>query len=352
MKIASHTMRWIQTSYILGTALCAVVLFMTFLSRPAYGKLVQMNNADLSEVCGTGGIDIAIKNFQIFQFINKFQYIGSDNGAIEFDNFMISAPGGGPYRLNYDMGATTKTGMIFTDVGTLQVAPTYTQYNWSPPATLTAEDRVIMGINAPWWEQNINYFVGNFLFSDPSSTVISTPVDLGELNFGPVELTSFKWYLSTHPYAYSSGIDWEHDFQVTIPDAEYVYQITSNPAVFKSLYLNNIYVGKDFASYTGDNPANPSTWAPVADPTQSSYNWGQFQVGDMFGDMSTNTPSNPATLDVGEVSISGSTYGMINFGLPLQGSMRIQDVNFGGTDFGPIAIDGIHAYRLNVQLIP
>jgi len=38
--------------------------------------------------------------------------------------------------------------------------------------------------------------------------------------------------------------------------------------------------------------------------------------------------------------------------LPIAGTVRIENVAFGGQDFGPIAIDGIHVHRLNVKIPP
>jgi hypothetical protein len=36
----------------------------------------------------------------------------------------------------------------------------------------------------------------------------------------------------------------------------------------------------------------------------------------------------------------------------MQGTLRVEDVNFGGNDFGPIAIDGIQVHRLVVKISP
>jgi len=38
--------------------------------------------------------------------------------------------------------------------------------------------------------------------------------------------------------------------------------------------------------------------------------------------------------------------------VPIQGSLRVENVNFGGNDFGPIAIDGINAHRMSLSFHP
>jgi hypothetical protein len=38
--------------------------------------------------------------------------------------------------------------------------------------------------------------------------------------------------------------------------------------------------------------------------------------------------------------------------LPMEGSLRVEDVKFGGSDFGPLALDGIEVHRLAIQINP
>jgi len=40
------------------------------------------------------------------------------------------------------------------------------------------------------------------------------------------------------------------------------------------------------------------------------------------------------------------------YNLPMKGTVRVEDVTFGGTDFGPSAIDGITVHHLLVQFSP
>lgn len=65
----------------------------------------------------------------------------------------------------------------------------------------------------------------------------------------------------------------------------------------------------------------------------------------MIGDASNA----PATIDVATDS-GNNTY--LSLSLPMAGTVRVADVNFGGQDFGPIAIDNIQVHRLNVKISP
>jgi hypothetical protein len=69
---------------------------------------------------------------------------------------------------------------------------------------------------------------------------------------------------------------------------------------------------------------------------------GLFQVGDVAG-------GNPATFDVGQ-----GEDGMVavSLNLPMRGSLRVESLQWGGTDFGPMAIDDIQVHRLTVRFIP
>ena len=76
----------------------------------------------------------------------------------------------------------------------------------------------------------------------------------------------------------------------------------------------------------------------------------------MFGDVANNIHSNPATFDVATLgacpdsSEAHHTAAILN--VPIQGSIRFEQAEFGGIDFGPGAIDDIHAHRFEVLLIP
>ncbi len=78
-----------------------------------------------------------------------------------------------------------------------------------------------------------------------------------------------------------------------------------------------------------------------------------FQIGDLRGvdidvdnDPANATVPNPATIDVGTDAGTGETSMRLN--LPMKGTFRAKDINFGGNSYGSVAIDGITVHRLNL----
>ena len=80
---------------------------------------------------------------------------------------------------------------------------------------------------------------------------------------------------------------------------------------------------------------------PEADPHTWTYS-GPFKIGDIAG-------ANPAQIDIG-TDASGVT--SVRYELPMAGSIRVEDVNFGGSDFGPLALDGLTVHHLAIQFHP
>ncbi len=120
-----------------------------------------------------------------------------------------------------------------------------------------------------------------------------------------------------------------------------------------SLEIGPIYIGESFADLAGDDPRFPATWKPNQ---ATPVDFGEFQIGDMFGDITTGTYSNPAGIDVGEADLDcggpDPVLGAVQLRMPMEGSIRFESAEFDGIDFGPGAIDGIQVHRLNLFLIP
>ena len=310
----------------------------------SHAELTPMKNSELESVTGNGGFSIAVKNVQLFQYIDNFRYCASDNGYLELQNIKaINGDNGGPALFNYDFGSTSASGAVYYDVFETEVAPV-NQWDGVPIGAGDAITRGMSSTIVPDWDQKLAYVIGNVIFCDPSSTVINTPVDLGSMFLGNIDIPKFASYLS--PRIGGNGIDFETDFQMTIDKIGYAYNDSCD-----AIELCPIYIGGSFTDLTGDDPRFPATWKPNQ---ATPVDFGVFQIGDLFGDMSTLTPSNPAMIDVfeGDVYSDGDIYGMIDLRLSMEGSIRLQNANFDGTDFGPGAIDGIQVHRLDLKLIP
>ncbi|MFZ2634115.1 MAG: DUF6160 family protein [Desulfosalsimonadaceae bacterium] len=309
----------------------------------SHAGLTPMENNELEAVTGNGGFSIAIKNVQLFQFIDSYRYCASDNGYLEFQNIkMLNGDTGGPALFNYDFGTTTGSGAMYFDVFEPEVAPVN---KWDGVA-ITSGDAITRGMSS-WisydWDQKVAYSIGNFIFCDPTSTVVATPVDLGSLYMGNIDLPHFSTW--TSPRIGGSGFDYQTNFQMTIDKIGYAYKDSCNALEFCPTYIGGNFVDGS------DDPRYPVSWMPNR---ATPIDFGDFQIGDLFGDMTTLTPSNPASINAGEGDVygSGTIYGMLALKLPMEGSIRFENANFDGTDFGPGAIDGIQVNRLDLKLIP
>ncbi len=317
-----------------------IALFVFMTATPGFAELTPMADNCLEEICGTSGISIAVKNVQIFHHIETIGYCASDNGGIEFQNFNMH--GSGDVALfNYDFGTVTDSGIIYLDVFESEIAPVN---DWSG-TVITSSDAVDRGMISniiPNWDQELAYTIGNIAFYDPNYAV--NPVDLGAVTIGLIDMPRSATY--TSPRIDGVGFDFQHSFQMTIDKIGYAYNTDCDALEFSS-----IYIGENFADLSGDDPRDPSTWKPNQ---TTPVDFGNFHIGDLFGDAANGIYSNPAMIDAGECDIfnDGDTYGLLSLNLPMTGSVRFESADFNGTDFGPGAIDGMEIHRLTLQLIP
>lgn len=154
-----------------------------------------------------------------------------------------------------------------------------------------------------------------------AGSIVFCNQDLGSLYMDRITQKDTILNIGAH-----GGVDFDYASRVDIGEFRYTYNTTP-----QSLKAIGIHLA---GSATGalDDPSDPSTWEFT----------GPFKVGDLF-----SNPVNPATIDVGTNS-SGKTSLFLN--LPMQGCLRVEKVEFGGTDFGPCAIDGITVHRLGIQI--
>jgi hypothetical protein len=121
----------------------------------------------------------------------------------------------------------------------------------------------------------------------------------------------------------TTGMAWDYASQIDIDLFQYTYNDVGDTFSLDGIHLAS--------SATGD-PTDPTTW---------TFD-GQFTIGDMDN-------NNPATFDIG-TNASGETIMVMT--LPMQGTLRIESIDFGGQSFGPAAIDGLQVHRLTVALDP
>jgi hypothetical protein len=136
--------------------------------------------------------------------------------------------------------------------------------------------------------------------------------------------------------AHGSGMDFQYDFQMHTDRFGYTYNTSGVADTFE---LNGIHLVGSFDDMSYFDILDDTTWDIPTDPSQWNYS-GVFSIGDIDS-------GNPATMDIG-TDASGQT--VMQLELPMSGSLRVENLTFGGNDFGPIAIDGLQVHRLTVTI--
>lgn len=137
---------------------------------------------------------------------------------------------------------------------------------------------------------------------------------IGRLTVDDFSLTSFHLFAGPHG---ETGIDFELGKRTTVASLVYQYGDTSDLA----LKLTGITIANSFDT---DGKAI-----------------GEFRIGDISN-------NKPASLDITYNQARDSSYVAMN--LPMEGSLRIDNITFGSTDFGAMTIDGLKAEKLYIEI--
>ncbi|MBC2763532.1 MAG: hypothetical protein HF970_09480 [ANME-2 cluster archaeon] len=312
-----------------------------------YAELTELANAEMDSVYAASGIAYGIKDVQIFHVIDQFIYC-PDNGDGDYLHFKLYAHDGlgGPVKYNFEFataGAMTASGIITMDIATNEIAPLDDWDLSTGPSDFDTVYKVMQHTHCPLWDQDLAYSLIDFTFSDGISSY-----NLGEFDIGPIDLRSYGFHIAPHP---GDGVDFDYSFESHIQYLSYAYIADPvTPANTKRLTFENMHFGNTFDyGIAGDDPTDPTTW---------KSDIGEFQIGDMFGDLTSTDPKNwhsrPAQIDAVMTNRwdNSTYYGALLLRLPMEGAIRFEKADFGGTDFGPGTIDGINIYRMDMYLIP
>jgi hypothetical protein len=310
-----------------------IIVFSAFsllLGRsPLFAQMQEVSENDLSQVYAQAGVSYNWGNSLVNITYDSFRISDTDHRDInnqptnwlEFNNVSISGPGGG-----------------FTlDESTNANYPWLYQFNNLDIGTVTTgnnQTRTVVQFSDATNTNPRTWSIGNLVFCNQ---------DLGSIQFDIKDVDPSLLSLTTHGVG-ASGIEFEYLSNWKIDNFTYTYNANPVDPMIDSgkLSLSGIHVAE---SATGA-PDDPSTWAFS----------GQFHIGDIRGGTIPidNNPSNtayanPATFDVATTS-DGITSIYLN--LPMKGTIRAESVNFGGANFGPVAIDGITAHYIAIRLNP
>ena len=168
-----------------------------------------------------------------------------------------------------------------------------------------------------------------------ASDLIFCGQPLGSLKISDIVRTENNLIIGAH-----GGLDFELKEKTAIGYAQYQYntQLGDNP--------NTVPVETDYKlgtlTATGIHLSGTASGSLEGNPNDWTYS-GPFKIGDIVAG------ANPAQLDVG-TDASGVT--SMRYELPMAGSIRVENVTFGGSDFGPLALDGLNVHHLALQFHP
>ena len=270
----------------------AAVLLATSLraAQPAV-----MSDAELAGVTGQAGISINV-NMSMTNSASVIKYSDTDTGQwLEFRNYTVDNGSGGAYSIQ-----TTLDDPVTVDVGTDDTGRTLIAYRDTSRLS-------------PRW-----YSVGDMVFCNQS---------LGSLNLDALAIGPTTYRLGAHADGTGGGYDFDFATRISAQAFRYTYNTTPETLTLTGIHL----VGS--ATGASDNPADPTTWSFTGTNNV-------FRIGDIDN-------GNPAKFDV--VTDSTGTTSMV-LSLPMEGTLRVENVVFGGNSFGPVAIDGIKVHRLSLEI--
>ncbi|MDD3259809.1 MAG: hypothetical protein PHN97_10210 [Smithellaceae bacterium] len=201
-------------------------------------------------------------------------------------------------------------------------------FDYSDPSTWAANDVTLLAGTAD---------SGLLTLTAAYAAYLLKPGDLGEFHLqnqplGSLDVDALRAGPSLHRFwAPTTGQGVRFDSRTAVSAEAFTYTYNTTPA---ALSFTGIHIA-GAATGGSDDPATPSTWEFGG--VSNVFKIGS--IGDVY-----NTP---ATMDVATDS-GGVT--SVYMSLPAAGSIRVAEVNFGGNNFGPIAIDGIQFHRLNVKI--
>lgn len=276
--------------------LSVFLLLLCLTAGTARAGMFQLNDGDLQGVIGQSGISI---NIYASSKMDIATYRFSDTEAtpnwIQFNTLSVDDGAGGPFSFSTqgsDYSGTPALEPNTIDVGTNAGGVTY----------VAMRDSSRMN---PRW-----YSVGELVFCNQSLGSI----DLDKVSEGPA-ISHFGSQQT------NNGINFDYQTAISADALTYTYNTALDKLSFSGIHI----VG----SATGD-PTDPSAWA---------YS-GTFNIGDIG--------TTPASMDVGTNTTTNTT--SLYLSLPMTGSIRMENVAFGGNNFGPVAIDGIQVHHLYMRI--
>lgn len=286
------------------------IVLIAFTFSPVL-SLEKLSRSEMKNVVAQSGIDIALSQVIVFNAAESLRFINPDenrtdgNGVLEPTSYYSYLEFGNTRSLIVTNSGTSDVdgdgdyGFITIDVETI---------NENPYFALIADDMVM----------NNNTTIGQINYCGNN---------IGSMNIVDSEMTKFHLYMGAH----DSGIDAEIGFSTRTELFEFKYNDAPTSPDTGTLAVTGAAMA---GSFTGSED-DPSTWESV----------GEFVIGDIKNDK-------PIAIDIMPGGASDPNPGphiSLQIG-SVQGSCRVENINFGGNDLGQVIIDGINLSRLDVEL--
>ncbi|HOS97706.1 MAG TPA: hypothetical protein PLU54_08640 [Deltaproteobacteria bacterium] len=290
----------------LSFTILLVLLLISSMPASLQAQMLEVNDEDLSQVTAQAGIqtnwDAGVR-----VWMDSYAFSDTDNGNwIELNDVKIKGTQGSDYF-----------SMQTPELNTLDVATT---------STIDSQLRTYVNYHISDMMNPRNIEVGEFKFCGQN---------LGSFEFDSLRVSGSDLRISHRRETGSCGVELDLLTQITLDSIKYDYNTSGGTLEISGLYLTGA------ASGAGDDPSDPSTWEFS----------GRFRFGDLLGgeiDDPTNPGvPNPVTYDVATVGDTTDVF----MNIPMKGTARAESVNFGGTGFGPVAIDGITVHHLYIRTI-
>ena len=285
----------------LGVLAAVLLLLLAAIISAGPAKAAQpanLSDAELAGVTAQAGISINVETksrVDILEYsISDTPDLGVDRQWIKFKHITVDDGAGG-----YFTTATSIDDPIRVDIGTNDAGRTLVSV-YDPSHVL------------PRW-----YGIEDIEFCD---------LAIGSINLDALSMGPSLYRAGAHADGTGGGYDFDYSTRITAQALRFTYN-----NVPEALTLSGIHLAGSASGAEND----PATWSFT----------GNFKIGDI--DAGT-----PAKIDVVTNSDDAPGVTSLVLNLPMQGSLRVENVNFGGNDFGPIAIDGINVHRLSLSFHP
>jgi hypothetical protein len=295
-------------------------------------SLEKLTPNQLKCITAQSGSDIALNNVSTITHEDAYTFANPDyrdTQFISFEDFMATS--------SIDTGKSDVNGDGFINHLTIDIGQ--------------KQNEVMLIMESPDLYFNTDVTVSNINFCGTS---------IGSLNATKVLLSSIHCFLGAHA---NSGIDFEWGFQLSVDNLSYKYNSTD------SLSFSNITFAN---SFTGTDPSDLTTWLQldgsnlqftvgciddgtpatidITPETQKTWNFTDSTGTAYSYDNTRYIPAVPDPDNPGSNLEEEKFLSYIVLNLPMKGSIRATEINFGGQNFGPLAIDGINAQKLYIEI--